>query len=50
MVDINDSNSVLHTWIGGQKLEDMIVASRISMDTAVSPTSAPKRSYSPKVT
>ena len=45
MIDINDSSGDLYTWIGGQKLEDMIVASRISIDTADSPGSAPKNLF-----
>ena len=34
--------SCLQTCIGGQKLEDMIVAEIASMDIALSPTSTPE--------
>lgn len=47
IIDIIIRKSVLHTCIGGQKFDDMIVASSKPRDTP-SPSSEPKNTFSKK--
>ena len=45
IIDIIIRKSVLHTCIGGQKFDDMIVASSKPRDTPSSPSSEPKNTF-----